>query len=201
MCALLHRPVIRIKFRIFITLASVASHTHTHTFTQWECCIRRSVECISPRFRVRACAPHERESAHLLPRLAASISSRFVIAKLLVWSCGLCGHSFFCVTNLMWIFQLSAGKHKFEIITTYATNDCTYFHYFNLLPRPADCLYSNCMCIKRADRKAPIAQPVHSPQKLQMFCQYLLQRPTLFLRLAIDQFTPFTSQWSSNLML
>lgn len=35
--------------------------------------------------------------------------------------------------NLMCIFQLSTGKHKIEIITTYATNDRTYFHCLSSL--------------------------------------------------------------------
>lgn len=52
----------------------------------------------------------------------------------LVWCCGFCGHSFFCVTNLISeFFNYLPVNTKIEIIITYAVNDRTYFHYLYLL--------------------------------------------------------------------
>lgn len=52
----------------------------------------------------------------------------------LVWCCGFCSHSFFCVTNLISeFFNYLPVNTKIEIIITYAVNDRTYFHYLYLL--------------------------------------------------------------------
>lgn len=143
----------------------------------------------------------------LNPRFASMISAQWTVYYCpntqsefgLVWCCWFCGHSFFCVTNLISeFFNYLPVNTKIEIIIAYAINDRTYFHYLYLLQTAIKMRTSNAP-------KWPLycasvySIVVHSHPSNSKCCRHHNQSQRALFNDKIDLFMPFSSAYHVKL--
>lgn len=169
----LYGLVFHIKFRIFITLMPICTIG---------ACVWVSVECQQFVVAIVSCflfwfcfffkSPglfrciFYRTNSLLLPNTVS-----------LVWCCGFCGHSFFCVTNLISeFFNYLPINTKIEIIITYAVNDRTYFHYLYLLQCNQNVHQTHRSVYIKFARKSVLLPPPLPPPPVFIYHSFIAQQ-------------------------